>query len=679
MDVHCQAERCQRCAMARGYPEQPVITSPAPRGWQDVVAEVQGLGVPLVAFGQTIFWDESAKAVLRLMLDRLAPEVVTVAGIHDSDYFSKLHGRGRTGRGFVLWENNGWTHRELWAAVGETTSLFGAEAAPTVTELQAAGVPLKQLAARSGQDANGFLDDATAAYGWRGVAQLGPVEQIARDVLVSEAGQSLVELFEWGLQQTVDLLAEPEARDAARGRADALLARLGAAIREMPSATVSELYRRLIADHYADLLGYPPDRMQTTTTVEYLRFNRQTAGRPRFQVVQAFLCHRLGECARATYNEVVAGVGMYALDLFGEGAIPFDLVVPGRGRGTLRILDHEVRAELEPRPLVVPTDERVVLLEDLAALLEDAVGPEVAIVGKALLGPVMFCSEAVLVLHEGASAYAPRTQQWLSRVNVTCGSLRTMPILRLGHRAYDALTACDASLRLPEHLAAAFGAETLAAAEFGRRWREIRCQQNALLARLSRAASDRALLSVLAETAADDWARAAADLEGARRTLRDIGAQIEQHRERLSRLRAAERHARLNRANLKRQSGEARRREQETGDVEPREALREQIALVSASVERYREERTKRRAEMAKLSRGAEATAARERIAHLALAAERERLALARRALLVRHLELGNRRPTGWWFTVIDPSGKWFAEAAQVAEVWLEDLMAGDG
>ena len=678
-DVPCPGERCERCALARRYHAQPRISSSPPRGWEPVIAELRRLGLPVVAFGQTIFWDEPAKAVLRLMLDRLAPEVVTVVGIHDSDYFSKLHGHGRAGLGFALCGLNDWTHRGLWAAVGETTSLFGAETPPHVAELHAAGVPLKYLARLSGKDVGDFIDEATAAYGWRGVAQLGARERIARDMPVSEAGEPLVELFQWGLSETIALLDDPAAREAARGRADALLARLQTAIAEMPGATVSQLYQRLITDHYADLLGTRPELMRTTTTVEYLRFNRETAGRARFQPVQVFLCDRVGQCARETYNEVIAGEGMYALDQFGEGAIPFDLVVPGRGRGTLRVFDREVRAELADDPLVVHTPERVVLLEDLAAVLEDAVGPEVAIVGKALLGPVMFCSEAVLVLHEGASAYVPRTQAWLDRLNASCGSLRAMPILRLGHRAYDALPACKAVFRLPAHLAEAFGTPTATAQEIGRRWRTVLREQQAILARLSQATSSSALLELVAEIVGDDWVAAARELERARQNLRAIGAQIEQLRARLATLRAAERQARHDRAALEQRSGALRRLEQETGDRQPREQARAEIARVTAAIHAFGRERGELRAQIADLSRGSPATEARTAAAQLGLRAEHARLALARRALLTRNLELGNRRPTAWWFTVLDPSGHWFAEAARRAEVWLEDLSPNDG
>jgi len=365
---------------------------------------------------------------------------------------------------------------------------------------------------------------------------------------------------------------------------------------------------------------------------------------------------------------------MYGLEEFGEGAIPFDLIVPGRGRGTLRILDREVRAEFSRAPLSIRTDERVCFIEDLAALVEDAVGPEAAIAGKALLGPVMFCSEAILVLHEGASAYVPRTRLWLSRLNSSCGSLRTYPILRLRQHAYDALSAAQTPLRLPEHLAAAFGKPQVSAAEFGRRWQAVLGEQERLLERLSQARSVSALLAIVAEQNGGPWREVAADLEAARELLRETGAQIRERLTKLADIRCAERRARRRRAEVEKRSGELRAREQEGGDPEAREALRQLLGVMSDEIRCREARRAELRQEIADLAHSPRVRAARERIGEITAQAERERLTLARRALLVRHMEVGDRRPTSWWFGVVDPSGAWFEEAVRRAEVYLQDL-----
>ena len=675
MATECEIRRCDRCALDRRYPAPPELTRPIPRGWEDVLAEVERLNVPLVAFGQTLFWDEPPKAILRLMLDQLAPNVPTIAGIHDSDYFSKLHGRGDRGEGFVVWANNDWSNRALWAAVGETTSLFGAEEPPEAAELHRAGVPLKHLAASSAEDADEFIDRVTSAYGWRGVAQLGPVDHIARDVKVSQAGDALVELLDWGMSETIGLLVGSETQRAAEAKAQELSDRLRGRIAEMQDATVAQLYERLIIDWYADVLGYRPKNMTATTTGDYLQFNRETCTRARFQAVQSFLCHKVGLCATETYNDAVAGQGMYGLDQFGEGAIPFDLIVPGRGRGTVRILDREIRAELETEPLVIRTAERCTDVEGLAELIEGEIGTDAALCGKALLGPVMFCSEAILVLHEGASSYVPRTQLFLSRLNSSCGSIRTYPILRLRHRAYDALASSKVSFRLPDHLAEAFGSREITASEFGGRWRKVCEDQQNLIKRLRRARGPKALLDIIAEEMPDGWDTLADELESA---LREIGADIDHTRERLASLRESETRARGRRGELERRSGGLRREELDGADPEPRQALRTLISVIAGEVRQYRARRRELCAEITELAKSAVADDARATIARITREVEIKRMAIARRALLTTHMELGNRRPTGWWFSVADPSGDWFQEAVRLSEVWLEDLTNSD-
>ena len=115
----------------------------------------------------------------------------------------------------------------------------------------------------------------------------------------------------------------------------------------------------------------------------------------------------------------------------------------------------------------------------------------------------------------------------LCRLNSSCGSIRTYPILRLRHRAYDALSASKVTFRLPEHLAEAFGADEISAHEFGGRWRKVREDQQCLVKRLRKATSLKTLLGIIDEESPDGWHAVAEELRVAREALREIGAEID--------------------------------------------------------------------------------------------------------------------------------------------------------
>ena len=675
------SDPCRRCAEERGYPCPPELPDPAPQGLEAVAEWTGRAGAPLVTFGQTVFWDEPAKAVLWHLLDRSGLDLPLVLGVHDSDYFSKLHGWPAAGEGFRVLGTNDWSRRGMWAAVAEAWALFGAECVAPVAELVQAGVPLRVLAAQQGDKADAFLDAVTRAWGWRGVVHVGEkAYQTACEVAVSEVGEALVELFSWALEATLRLIEDEEGHRVGREWADGQLEHLRAAVARHHAGTVTDLYQDLTCAYYAWSLDGSERSCHYTSTVEWLRFNRETATRARFQPVQCFLCPKLRKCCRQAYNDAVRGWGMYELGLFGRGAIPFDLIVPGRGRGTIRVLDKAVRAELPQEPLVIPVSEPPCSTVELAGVIEDAVGSQCALVGKALMGPVMFCSEGLLVLHEGASAYVPATQRWVAAANASCGSLRTYPILRLHHHAFDALGVVPRRFRLPSHLAAAFGQSVVSAVEFADRWQAVVAAQERLLERLAEAGSARRLLQLLEEQGEPQAARARRALEAARHTLRAFGEQIRALREQLAELRHAERERRSERLALEAESGRLRRLEQEGAPPAARQEVRARLAEAEHQTLETRRRRWELREQVGALRERPDFQAAQAEVDRLELRAERIRLRLARHAILTRRsLELANRRPSAWWFPLVDPSGQWFAAAARRAEVHLESLARPPG
>ena len=86
-----------------------------------------------------------------------------------------------------------------------------------------------------------------------------------------------------------------------------------------------------------------------------------------------FLQKATREYSRKAYDDAVRGSGIYQLSQFGDGALPFDVVVPGRGRGTLRLHEGSLFIETE-EPLTLCTGCDCDNVRDLARLLEETFG-----------------------------------------------------------------------------------------------------------------------------------------------------------------------------------------------------------------------------------------------------------------------------------------------------------------
>ena len=176
------------------------------------------------------------------------------------------------------------------------------------------------------------------------------------------------------------------------------------------------------------------------------------------------------------------------------------------GRGTLRVGPAFVAVDFR-QPVQWPLAEPVRDVRRLAEVLEDALGGGVALLGKALVLPAMLSAEFVMVFAETGSAYLPRTQQMLAAMRESGVRVRANPILRMRLRTWDSLSVCGATLRLPEHLAQAFGKPALDCKEFSRRWRSAVKEQQRLLRELKGVAGACDLVRYLADDQHAAWFR----------------------------------------------------------------------------------------------------------------------------------------------------------------------------
>lgn len=657
--------------------------------------------VPFLALGQTVLWDEPTKAVWRRLLDQILPDARLIAGVHDTDYFAKTAAHVGGDRKYVSLPHDDGRTRDLWSAAGEMSALFGSESVPTRHVFETHGVPFDGLAKSYPGGKEALYADKTVAWGWRGIVSTESHDVIAHDVPVLEMKDALLEQLDWGFGESLACLADTQTRETA--------ARTAAQIRGWVTefletcstdCRLSDLYQTLLPRLYTLLLGEPPANFETTASTQLFRFNSETCHLPRFALVGAFLDPATRRAACAAYDKAVGGSGIYTLEGFGAGAIPFDVVVPGRGRGTLRLTGQGLVIETAPVPTHV-SGGPVGSLEELARRLESEFGPDVILVGKAVTLADMIASEFLVVFHETASGYTTLTQKLNQGLAAAGVSLTLYPIVRLTYPTWDALAALPetTTLTLPPHLAATFKRDSLTAPEFARDWHGVIEAQRQTLRESQDLHRPRDLMNSLEGRDSHCWCDRLSDYEQALGVLkgiaaksRTLGERMAEHREQLEmwqnerqgleqrmgddwrtnvqplreRLKRAEAHGEdthgLERDIARQIATRARAFE------EPLQVCQERIRATRTLLAEFRRQRRL-------LERNVEAQQARATIAEIVRDAQLARLDLVRNAFLtIEGLEHTQLRPTAWWLPLVDPSGQWFAAMVAGTKARLEEL-----
>ena len=653
------------------------MAEPHCRPLDEILRELERVapGVPLLALGQTVFWDEPMKAGLALRLKALGLSRRLVAGAHDTDYFARVPAGMKGGRGrFRAVPHNDTTTRGLWSAAGEFSALFGGETVVTREAMAGAGTRL----ARIERERPGFLDEATEAFGWRGVVTTDERPPVVSELPVKAALPELKATLDWALRATTDCLAG-EARDEAVERADRLRA-LICDVAEEREGSVGAYYERLLPALYSFAAGEPVD-VDATSTTRLLRFNRSTCGLPRFGLVDLFVRPETRGAARAAYDEAVAhGPGMFPLGRFGTGAVPFDLVIPGKGRGTLRI-GNRGAVVMTPVPQFLSFRRPLSGVAELAELVEAKFGPDCTLVGKAVSLIGMLATEFSFAFHEGASSYVKVSRTMHARLRETTGWDAVLhPILRVRYATWDALRPVKAWFRLPDVLERAFGTEELPAGSFAERWQGVGEAQEALLAELAKCPKSNCLIKMLDRRLGGSWKRLSEEYVALNSVLESLESALEALIGERDAAYARLREARRARAQAEWAKGEHWRAElfdrPSSEDAEKErawlgEAVEAAIRATTAAEASLREVRARQTA----LVRDAGVQKARARRREIELEAELKRARLVREAVVSsRGLRAAERRPSAWWMPVVSGDGAWFRETVRTATAWLEPL-----
>ena len=659
--------------------------------------------VPFLALGQTVFWDEPDKAVWRRLLDENQPTAKMIAGVHDTDYFAKTSAHVGTDRKFVALPHDDGRTRDLWSAAGELSSLFGSESVPTRAMYLSHNVPFDWLGKNYPGGKTALYADKTQAWGWRGIVHTESYSIIAHDIPIRDIQAALLEQLDWGFRESLACLGD----EATRTRGSALAATVRGWVLEFldtcsDSCRLSDLYQTLLPRFYHLLLGAYPSHFQTTSSLSLFQFNRETFAKPRFRFIGLFLDPKTRPVARVAYDKAVggSGSGIYTLGAFGPGAIPFDLVLPGIGRGTIRLAPAALIIETMPVETFVPLRSPITTLAQLAAVVEDQFGPHAALVGKAVTLADMIASEFVVVFHESASGYTSVTRAMNAHLKKNELALPLHPIVRLTYPTWDALVATlpETTLRLPSHLAATFGTETLSAPDFAVRWREVIAASRLLLKQSRELPGLRALLGYLEGRDTLCWCDRLYEYETSLRVLSEIARHSETMRGRMEEHREEMSVWKKERQELERRKGDDWRRhlrpllQKRDQQLSPEEKLRCQYQIdcqtairitafdepISICRERITATRfllTEFQRHRREMERGADATAARSKIAEITREAQMARLELVRSAFLtIESLEHTQLRPTSWWLPLVDPTGAWFGAMVAGTQARLEEL-----
>ena len=624
--------------------------------------------VPLLALGQTVFWDEPMKAGVASATKRRF-----IGGVHDTDYFAKLPGgTGQHEPGFVTVPHNDTRTKGLWSAAAEFSALFGSETVITKENLLKHGLRLEKIL----PGRPNLLDEATEAFGWRGVVSTADDAPVTADMPIESVYPALRDTLKWAIGQTLECISEPD-RLLANERAARLEQLIEGTRRE--SSTLADFYRRLLPSIYSFVAGEDLS-IEATRTTELLQFNTATCDRPRFAVVDLFLQPESAEGTHNAYNEALRGSEIYGLDRFMSGAIPFDLVVPGHGRGTVRIAPRAV-VIMTPQPLFISLRKPIRSVRDLAEAVEGKFGTGCTLIGKAVTLIGMLSSEFVFVFHEGASSYVRHSRKFHQLLVARGATMRPNPILRVRYHAWDAIAHCYSWLKLPEVLQRPFGAEEICAPSFAARWREVAEEQSALLERLKTLRRPMELVEFLETEAGASWKCLATEYLSLHSRLATLESRVHELKD--------ERHAKyrqLSEQRKARSDAEQRKgehwRERIFEKVATAEDWAERDRLTSAVEHIVHEIAGTRQSIRALLSRqreiarDPEVQGIHERRRGIEREAELKRLRLIRSAIVsTKGLQNASLRPSAWWFPILCPDGGWFKETIRTAECYLEPLI----
>ncbi|MCX7796887.1 MAG: hypothetical protein N2380_10300 [bacterium] len=588
-------------------------------------------GIPFLALGQTVLWDEPTKIALKYWLDKLYPEAVFIFGVHNTDYFAKSPIASNKDE-YVLLSHNDNSTRNLWASTIEISRPFGSENHPTLQFFRRCNVPIDSIAPKEKRDE--FLDKITSSWGWMAVVKSGTRSIVACDIKLQDIIERLIELIIWGTCGAKDLIGEKE---CIKNFCDKIKEFVLNYAEKNTNATITELFKELYKWFWQELIGYIPQNVNLTSSLELFRFNTETYNLPRFSIIEGFINPATSSVYKRCYNNAVKDSGIYTLEYFGYGAIPFDLVIPGKGRGTICIQPKYLVIEGEEE-IRVPLDNPITSLKELAEVIEKNFGKYSAIVGKAVTLLSMIRREFILVFNERGSLYYNLTFNMEQMLEENEIHLEFYPILRIRYGTWDLMEDMDREIILPDYMRIVFGKNSINPKEFSNRWRKVVEEQDYFIYKVANMRKPRELMKLLAEIIERKWEEKLSLYNQLKQDLIIKRSTIESNWQRVR---------------------ELKEKLKEISDPIGRRQLKEELRRL--------------RDETWKMEKSKEIKEIREKLKELEMEVERAKAEILRCSYLVKeNLPYTHCRPSAWWFIAMDPTRNWFKKIIDNLEVYTE-------
>lgn len=658
-----------------------MTSSPPDAGPRNVLARLrtQYPDAPFLALGQTVFWDEPVKAVLRKLLDDNHLGGQMILGVHDTDYFAKAHVPQSNAKRFVLMPHNDGTTKSLWSAAGEISTLFGSETFPSKHDYRRAGIAFRKLARAYPGGPQPFLDTMTEAWGWRGLIYTGSSDLIVHSLPLKEVGDGILDMLRWGFENALEQVVPGCCQEEARHVTETILGWCQEYRQANPSKNLSDLFQHLLPRLYELLLAAEPQNITVDCTANLLRFAPDTAHLPRFRFVDLFLNPQTRAIALDAYNTSLAGAEIYTMDRFGAGALPFDVIVPDRGRGTLRVTPRVLFIETR-QPIAIALKQPIESIQELAEILHQKLKAPITLVGKAVTLVSMLAQEFIFVFNEEGSLYVTRTRQMNDILAAQGIALDMRPILRMRYNTWDALAVGKSTLRPTAHLAASFGQSTITTPEFAAQWKQVIREQEALTTRIGQLRKPLDLLAFLQERDSQTaWDEKIQAYKAARQTLQELRQKTSTLQWHVEALYVALKQLSQRTNNTQKAKGDHFRSVTAwaPNEIARRAAYDGELKAFKLQKRVLCHEITVLKRRRLQSERCAENTGARATLAQIEHEAETARLHLVRNALLtIGGLTHTNHRPSVWWLPMLDPSGDWFRRIADTTELYTEPLLS---